>query len=62
MAASTLENLAKSVLVLAVVGGMPDTFWQTDSRVRLACYALGWSVKEGKDWAEEAAGSWSPDI
>jgi hypothetical protein len=33
--------LAKAVLQLADAGGMPDTYWQTDSRVRMARNMLG---------------------
>lgn len=32
--------LARAVLQLADVGGMPDSFWQTDERVKLARYVL----------------------
>lgn len=32
--------LARAVLQLADVGGMPDSFWQTDQRVALARYVL----------------------
>lgn len=33
--------LARGLLQLADLGGMPDTYWQTDSRVRLAREVLG---------------------
>jgi hypothetical protein len=33
--------LAKALLSLADTAGMPDSYWQTDSRVALARAALG---------------------
>lgn len=35
------EALARGLLQIADLGGMPDTFWQTDSRVELARAVLG---------------------
>lgn len=32
--------LARSVLRLADLGGMPDTYWQTDTAVQLARHVL----------------------
>lgn len=40
-----VEQLAQAVLQLADDGGMPDSTWNTDERVQLACAALG--VPEG---------------
>jgi len=37
----TVTALARAVLQLADLGGMPGTIWQTDSRVRLARGVLG---------------------
>jgi hypothetical protein len=34
-------DLARGLLQIADAGGMPDTFWRTDSRVRLAREVLG---------------------
>jgi hypothetical protein len=39
--AYTLAQLAQGILQLADAGGMPDTFWQSDSRVRMARDVLG---------------------
>lgn len=35
------RDLAKAVLSLADSAGMPDSYWQTDSRVALARSVLG---------------------
>lgn len=37
----TQEALAKALLQIADVAGMPDTYWQRDSRVELAREVLG---------------------
>lgn len=37
----TIEDLAKAVLTLADVAGMPDSAWITDSRVVMAREVLG---------------------
>ncbi len=37
---SVEKDLARCVLSLASVGGMPDTFWMSDSRIALACSVL----------------------
>jgi hypothetical protein len=39
--AYTLAQLAQGILQLADAGGMPDTFWQSDCRVRMARDVLG---------------------
>lgn len=54
------ENLAKSVLVMAVQGGMPHSFWDTDSKIRLACGTLGWTLDKGWSWACENEDIWRP--
>lgn len=46
------ETLAKDVLDLASIGGMPDTFWLTDHRIGRACRQLGWSRREARTWAQ----------
>jgi hypothetical protein len=38
---STLTQLARGILQIADAGGMPDTFWLHDSRVRMARDVLG---------------------
>lgn len=43
-------QLAIDVLTLAADGGMPDTFWHTDSRVQRACAALRWTPDEAREW------------
>jgi hypothetical protein len=56
------EDLAKSVLVMAANASMPDTFWQTDSRIRLACQTLGWETHIVREWAWRASDErWKPD-
>lgn len=47
----TKKALARSVLVMAANGGMPDSFWNTDTRIALACDTLGWSIYEARKWA-----------
>jgi hypothetical protein len=37
----TSEDLAWAVVSMARDGGMPDTFWLTDSRIAMACEVLG---------------------
>lgn len=45
-------RLAKNVLSLAAQGGMPDTYWHTDSRIRRACKVLNWTPEQARTWAE----------
>ena len=40
-ATETARTLARGVVSLARDGGMPDTFWDTDSRIALAKTVLG---------------------
>lgn len=54
---SVERALARSVLVAAASGGMPATFWQSDSRIAAACAVLGVDVAEGRAWAFEVAPS-----
>jgi hypothetical protein len=49
------KRLARDVLVIAALGGMPDTFWGTDSRIARASATLGWSVEEAREWARAEA-------
>lgn len=44
--------LAKAVLTIASAAGMPDTYWRTDRRVRLACRALGLTPAAARRRAE----------
>lgn len=46
------EEQARNVLSMAASGGMPDTFWQSDRRIASACKVLGWTVEEGREWAQ----------
>lgn len=48
-----LERLAKAILTLAAAGGMPDTFWSSDSRIQLACEVLGWDYEVGRAWGRD---------
>jgi hypothetical protein len=54
----TREQLARDVLSLADVGGMPDSYWQTDSRVTRARAVLGVGEDERYTKAEE----WTPRV
>lgn len=56
MATSEREDLAMDVLTMAYFGGMPDTYWHTDSRILRACRVLGIEVQQAKAFAEEAVG------
>lgn len=46
-------RLAKDVLVMAALGGMPYTFWLTDSRISRARRVLEWSPTEAYEWAHK---------
>lgn len=50
----TRETLAQAVLSMAMSGGMPDSYWETDSRIQLACRTLGLTTAEARRWALEA--------
>lgn len=52
MAGDTTRQLARDVLTMAANGGMPDTYWHTDSRIKRACNVLGWSIIDAREWAE----------
>lgn len=43
------QTLARAVLTLAEDAGMPDTFWGTDSRIRLALHILEWDDATRED-------------
>lgn len=45
------DQAAKDVLTMAASGGMPDTFWQTDSRISRACAVLQVSPECARRWA-----------
>lgn len=46
------RQLALDVLTLAADGGMPDSFWHTDSRIIRATDELGWTVEAARAWAQ----------
>lgn len=50
-----LHEQARNVLSIAASCGMPDTFWQTDSRILSACKVLSLTPTEARLWAEENA-------
>jgi hypothetical protein len=54
------EDLARSVLVIAACGRMPDTFWETDARIVLACQVLDWDYNRARDWARDNL-EWIPE-
>jgi hypothetical protein len=45
------RTLAKDVLICQALGGMPDTFWMTDTRTLRACVVLGVSPVAARRWA-----------
>lgn len=47
-----LGEMAEDVLVRAALGGMPDTYWSTDSRIKRACSTLGWTPDKARKWAQ----------
>jgi hypothetical protein len=53
--------LARAVLTMAAAGGMPDTFWHTDSRIALACQTLGWDPDHARDWAYDAVAEYDQE-
>ncbi len=55
--ADRLEALARGLLQIADAAGMPDSFWRSDSRVRLAREVL--AVPE--DGRETHAHLWDPE-
>lgn len=46
-----LKQQARNVLIMAALGGMPDTYWQTDRRIASACEVLGWKPEQAREWA-----------
>jgi len=53
MASDTMRQLAKDVLTMAANGGMPDTYWHSDNRIKRARNVLGWDVVRAREWAYE---------
>jgi hypothetical protein len=49
-----VKRLAKDVLLMAASGGMPDSYWHTDSRIKRACKVLGWTADQARSWAERS--------
>lgn len=52
-------DLARSVLIMASLGDMPDSFWHSDRRIGQALYMLGWTVDDGRNWAADHP-DWAP--
>lgn len=48
-----LHNAAKSILSLAKSASIPDSYWDTDRRIVMACDILGLSVADAmcSDWS-----------
>lgn len=46
------RRLAKDVLIIAALGGMPDSYWLTDARIKRACKVLDWTPEKARTWAE----------
>lgn len=51
-----VEQLARDVLSLAAVAGMPDTYWLTDQRIERAASALGLTPTQARAMAQEENG------
>lgn len=47
-----INQLAKDVLEIAMAGGMPESFWHTDSRIKRACKVLDYSPAQAYVWAQ----------
>lgn len=43
------QTLARAVLTLAEDASMPDTYWDTDSRIRLALHILGFDADTARN-------------
>lgn len=50
-------DLARAICALAVEGGMPDSYWETDSRIALAREVLG--ADEVEEW-KQGLRDWEP--
>jgi hypothetical protein len=50
----TKEDLARDVLMMAALGGMPDTYWHSDVRIKRACTVLGYTPDAARQWAQGA--------
>lgn len=50
----SIRVVAADVLAMAQAGGMPDTYWVTDSRIARACAVLELAPADAAqiDWAE----------
>jgi hypothetical protein len=48
------RDLATSLLVFAELGGMPDTYWSTDSRVEQALWVLDLAPDAARALAQDA--------
>jgi hypothetical protein len=53
MSTTPSRVLAKDVLMMARIGGMPDTYWHSDSRITRARSELGWTVEQAMVWTNE---------
>lgn len=51
MGTITVRRLAWDVLLMAHEGGMPDTYWHTDSRIARACRILNYTPDQAREWA-----------
>ena len=57
----TRKQLAKTVLIMSELGGLPDTFWLSDARILACCKVLGWDPYKAREWAgKHAAPEWRP--
>lgn len=61
MPESLADRLARDVLTIAVDGGMPDTYWQTDQRIRRAAEQLDIDLDEVRVIAEDSYDEWKGD-
>lgn len=48
-AAVMLDKVARDVIAMAQAGGMPDTYWLSDSRISRACDVLGITPEQARE-------------
>lgn len=45
-----LRQLGQDLLEIASFGGIPDTYFFTDQRIKRACDAMGMSLQQAYEW------------
>ena len=51
------HQLARDVLTMAASGGMPDTYWHSDTRISRACEVLGITPDQAREMADDLNGN-----